>query len=289
MYPRAIGEAFQVNGVWYQDYEVQRPNGTVEKQRYMHNGTDWVEAPAETSDDYTLGIMNMIPDSTAGVSLKKNVVSLNKTIISLSKSKGVSLTKHRARVAIALDYSYSMKRLFETGAVQRALSRLVPLGLKFDDNGELEVWLFSNDYCRIDEMTLNNFDNYVNTVINNSGYSYGGTSYSPVIFDIIKKYTKEDPDSIPTFVIFITDGENSDQLKTNNAIVDSANYNIFIQFVGIGNERFRYLQQLDDLEGRRCDNTGFIKVSDFDNMDDETLYNNLLEQYIDWLKVLNLG
>ena len=90
-------------------------------------------------------------------------------------------------------------------------------------------------------------------------------------------------------MIFITDGENSDQLKTNNAIVDSANYNIFIQFVGIGNERFRYLQQLDDLEGRRCDNTGFIKVSDFDNMDDETLYNNLLEQYIDWLKVLNLG
>ena len=292
MYPRAVSEAVNVNGIWYQDYEVQDPvTGAVSVKKFMYNGSNWVEANELEfeSENYKVNIMKMIPDNQAGVNLKKNVVNLDKCIVNLSKSKGVSLTKHRARVAVVLDYSYSMKHLYDNGAVQKAISRLVPLGLRFDDNGEIEVWLFHNGQRAMDAMTLNNYDNYINGVVKASREEYGGTRYAPVLEDIERHYISEDPSAIPTFVIFITDGDNSDHAKTDKIVRELSQYNIFIQFVGIGNSSFGYLEKLDDLTGRRCDNTGFIKVSTFDKMNDTQLYNSLLEQYIDWLKVLGLN
>ena len=53
-----------------------------------------------------------------------------------------------------------------------------------------------------------------------------------------------------------------------------------------GNEEFEYLQKLDDLKDRPVDNTGFIKVEDFENLEDEEVYNMLLSQYPEWLKGL---
>lgn len=292
MYPRAISEAVNINGVWYQDYEVQDPaTGAISVKKFKHDGANWVEASdlEFESENYKVNIMKMIPDNQAGINLKKNVVNLDKCIVNLSKSKGVSLTKHRARVAVVLDYSYSMKHLYDSGAVQKAVSRLVPLGLRFDDNGEIEVWLFHDGQRAMDAMTLNNYDNYTKSVVKASREDYGGTRYAPVLEDIKRHYVNEDPSDVPTFVIFITDGDNSDHAKTDNIVKELSNYNVFIQFVGIGHSSFNYLEKLDDLTGRRCDNTGFIKVSTFDSMDDTQLYNSLLEQYIDWLKVLGLN
>ena len=50
-------------------------------------------------------------------------------------------------------------------------------------------------------------------------------------------------------------------------------------------DSFDYLRKLDDLTGRRFDNTGFISVRDMDQLIDEQLYTKLLRQYVDWLKV----
>ena len=58
---------------------------------------------------------------------------------------------------------------------------------------------------------------------------------------------------------------------------------MFVQFVGIGEESFSYLRKLDDLDGRECDNTGFISVKDMNKMNDNDLYTELLRQYKDWL------
>ena len=109
----------------------------------------------------------------------------------------------------------------------------------------------------------------------------GGTNYAPVLKDIAKYYKKKS--DVPAFIIYITDGENSDATETNKIVRELSEYNIFIQFVGIGKERFNYLQSLDNLSGRKCDNTGFTKVSDMNRMSDEELYTELLRQYKDWL------
>ena len=62
--------------------------------------------------------------------------------------------------------------------------------------------------------------------------------------------------------------------------------NVFIQFIGIGNERFSYLTELDDLSGRKRDNTGFSKMKDLDRATDNELYSNILGQFSAWLKGL---
>lgn len=228
-----------------------------------------------------MGILN-----NGDLTLNKSVVNLEKCFVDLHKTSGVDLAKHSARVAVVLDFSCSMRKLYKSGAVQRTLNRLVPLGLKFDDNGQLDIWLFHDGFRRLKSVNVQNFENYVEEVILKSCEKYGRTSYSPVIRDILTKYTVEEADPHPVFVIFITDGSNDDKINTNNIIKESSNYNIFIQFIGLGlDDDFEYLRRLDDLKGRKADNTGFIEVADFDKLNDNELYDSLLEQYIEWLKI----
>lgn len=292
MYPTPAGEAFQENGVWYQDYNVQDENGNVSVKRYMHNGTNWVEAPVATATTGKIDFTKKIPNTTAGINLKKNVINLDKCLVDLSKKSGCDLGSHRARVAVVVDYSGSMRSLYRDGSVQKTLTRLVPLGLRFDDNGEVDVWLFHEGYRRLEGIGLDNFETYVDDVIMKSGERFGCTSYSPVLRDVLKKYTQEDPSRMPSFVIFITDGANDDRRQTNETIIESSKYNVFIQFVGLDQsrcERFEYLRKLDDLSGRAVDNTGFFSIHDFEEMSDDELYNKLLLQYIDWLRDMHLS
>ena len=279
--PRPVSNAIQnAQGQWEQEYEVWNGSQWV-REMYVHNGATWVKkAPAK------LDLTKRIPDTAGGINLKKSVISLDKSLISLEKKSGLSFADHRAKVAVVMDYSGSMSSLYRSGAVQEVLTRLMPLALRFDDNGELDVWLFHHHYYRVESMNLNNFENYVKDEISSKNYRMGTTSYAPVLEDVLRKYFVEDAatSNIPTFVVFITDGSNDDKRATNEIIKESSYKNIFIQFVGIGNERFEYLERLDDLTGRPVDNTGFIKVSDMARLSDEQLFDLLLDQYPDWLK-----
>ena len=91
---------------------------------------------------------------------------------------------------------------------------------------------------------------------------------------------------MPTYLIFITDGDNFDKSKTDKIIKLMSKFPIFIQFVGIGNEDFKYLQKLDNLSGRKVDNANFAKINDLYNSErisDKTLYERLLAEYPQWL------
>ena len=83
----------------------------------------------------------------------------------------------------------------------------------------------------------------------------------------------DDKDS--TFVLFITDGENLDKPASDRVILASSEKNVFIQFVGIGNSTFNYLEKLDNMQGRSRDNTGFSKMNNLNAVDDISLYNNI--------------
>ena len=226
--------------------------------------------------------------SSAKVVLTKAENGLERHLVRLKKDENIDLSTHRARVFVVIDRSYSMKELYLDVSVQEVLTRLLPLALKFDDNGELEVYVFNSTCTKMSSMNLNNYENYVEReIILNGFFPTGGTSYSPVIKQTISDYNDES--QYPAFGIFITDGNNSDADETDRAIRDSSKFKIFYQFVGIGPEKFEYLQKLDDLEGRDVDNTAFIKVSDFARLDDEQLYEKLLEQYPQWLKAMKIN
>lgn len=216
------------------------------------------------------------------IDMSKSSENLNKVLINMSKTGKIDMTKHVARVALAMDYSGSMYNLYDNGSVQNVITRLLPIALKFDDNGELEVWLFSDSQKRLEPITIKNYKNYAKKVMMKSDMRMGGTNYSPVLEDMVKHYKDIEPSTVPAFIIFITDGENFDTNETNKIIKELSNYNIFVQFVGIGNEDFKYLKSLDDMKGRKYDNTGFITVEDMNEMTDEELYTELLRQYREW-------
>ena len=218
------------------------------------------------------------------IDMSKHTENLNTVLIDMSKSGKTNMSNHTARVALAMDYSGSMSNMFTNGSVQDVVARLLPIALKFDDNGELESWLFSEGYERLNPVTASNYASYVKDTMLNARMYMGGTNYAPALKDIVKYYKDKHPSTIPAFIMFITDGDNWDEYETNTIIRELSNYNMFVQFVGIGNgSDFNYLRKLDNLSGRKHDNTGFIAVRDMNKMNDQQLYTEMLRQYNDWL------
>lgn len=258
-----------------------------------------------------MGKINLSKDKK---NLESHVVNLSKCVVNLSKENNVDIGNIRAKVIVVLDYSGSMKRLYKNGDMQKAINKLIPLGLTFDDNGSLDVYLFNRSHKKIDDMNINNYANYIEEVVIPSWSKMGGTKYSPVLNEILgidNTYTKKDKTNIfsklfnkkhnkqvvdkdnikfkedPTFILFITDGDNEeeDKIETEEIIKFISKENMFIQFIGIGHDRFDFLEDLDDLSDRAVDNTGFSKVTDIVNADDTYLYNNILGQFSKWLSL----
>ncbi len=264
-----------------------------------------------------------ITKNKEGVSLKKHIVSLDKTLVSLAKKNGYDLSNHKAVVVVELDHSGSMKPLYKNGSVQNFLTRLMPIALKFDDNKELDVLIYSDDFKQIEPITLNNFDNYVENIIKEDDYHYGGTQFAPVLeytlskyfgvgvgnYDVLKQVnkdllsrvisklsflTKKDkfqtsvPDDMPIYVMFLTDGYNSDMDRTCNLIKLSSKYHMFIQIIGIGDLDLCNFKKLSTVGGRMHNNTDFFKMDTLNSLTDEELYNKLMLNYSKWLKEINL-
>ena len=216
-------------------------------------------------------------ESLKKINLRKEAV--NK--VCLAKKELTDLT---ARVAVVMDYSGSMDHLYYDGTVQSVLERLLPVALKFDDNGELETWIFENKFNRLNDINIDNYYGYIENENILRKYGMGGTNYAPVMRDVLKKYTVEDPADIPTLVLFITDGDNFDKKEATKAIKEASNYPIFWQFVGLGNRSYSFLESLDEMEGRFVDNANFFAVDDINKMSDDELYNKLLGEYPDWIR-----
>jgi hypothetical protein len=213
----------------------------------------------------------------------------------LNLKKQIGIESQKSQVVLALDYSGSMSQLYSNGTVQDTVERILPFGLGFDDNGEVDFYLFENKFTKIAPITLKNLDDYINRDVLGK-YQMGGTEYAPVLKaiynDFVKKSngflgfgsTKVDKMDIPVYVIFITDGENSDKNETEQIIRKMSESGFFIQFIGIGNESFRFLSKLDDLDGRKIDNANFFKCQNITHIADDELYKLLMTEFPSWLK-----
>lgn len=213
-----------------------------------------------------------------------NLLNLRKETVNLLCLDKKPLQNLTSRVGVVLDFSGSMSELYRNGTVQAVLERLFPIALQFDDNGEMELWIFSSDFHRLENITMANYYGYIKNVVNR--YNMGGTNYAPVMKDIYKKYMLEEPAALPNYIIYITDGDNSDKREALEAITKLSKYPIFIQFVGISNgcSSFSFLEQLDEMDGRYVDNANFFEIKDINNVEDSQLYSQLLAEYPQWLE-----
>lgn len=213
------------------------------------------------------------------------------SVISLKKDKGIETQK--AQVVLCLDFSGSMSDLYRSGVVQETLERILPLGLAFDDNGEVDFYLFESGIRKLPaNITLGNIDGYINEKVMNK-YNMGGTNYAPAINAIVKEFaetgggffggSKPKQMDLPVYVIFITDGENSDKPQAEKAMIEASKHGIFFQFIGIGNSSFSFLEKLDDMPGRVIDNADFFTVRDLKHTSDEDLYKKLMTEFPEWI------
>lgn len=254
----------------------------------------------KNEEQITNEVMGKISLSKDKERLGSTVVNLSKSIVNLSQRAGVDLGVVKAQVVVAMDYSGSMKNMYVNGTVQRVIDKMLPLGLTFDDNGEVEVFRFENGCKQFPSLNLGNYGDYVSTILYTKT-GMGGTEYAPVLNMIKKEYLGEKSKGLfgfmkkdsspatkaetnPVFVIFVTDGDNSDKPATDKVIRELSAKNCFVQFVGVGKANMSYLEKLDNLSGRECDNTGFVRFANIENVSDADLYNKVLEQFADWLK-----
>ena len=209
-------------------------------------------------------------------------ISLRKEMV-LDEVKRKNITATIARVVFVLDHSGSMIPMYKDGTVQNVLERIFPVAMCFDDNSELEFYWFDSEYKELPSVTTANLNGYVQNVILSKKEHFGGTCYAPVMEQIVKRYGIKQKANIPTFVIFITDGGNSDRANAKRAIIEASHYNIFWKFIGIGSTKFDFLESLDTLKGRFIDNANFISVNNLNEIDDKQLYALILEEYDEWL------
>ncbi len=239
---------------------------------------------------------------------KKRLVDLEKKLehqapqmLSLVKTAGVSLQKrglgeHTARVALVLDISGSMSGLYRSGAVQRLAERVLALGLRFDDDGVVDVFLFGKQVHRPEGLRLEGHQQYIAELTRRHKLEYDtryGAAMSAVrthYFGTSQERSEPLPDRLPVFVMFLTDGAPSDKAVATKQIRAASYEPVFWQFMGIGSPReFSYLQRLDDLDNRYTDNADFFSVTEQDLMgssaiSDDALFDRLMNEYPGWLQ-----
>lgn len=261
--------------------------------------------------------------ATTGVSLKKQklidmekkVAAASPAMLSMTKKAGVNLEKrglgeHTARVALCLDISGSMAKLYRAGKIQALAERVLALGLRFDDDGEVDVFLFGAKGYSVGTMNLNNFVGYTDALMRKhrlEGYTYYGKAMKLVrehYFGSSAPRSSPLRDDVPVYVMFVTDGAASDEKVAREQITSSSYEPMFWQFMAIGQSsksvgqggrrgfgqrgtrgggEFRFLEELDDMGGRHLDNADFFAVEDPSTVDDDTLFGLLMTEYPKWL------
>ncbi|MFD4565579.1 vWA domain-containing protein [Streptomyces sp. NPDC058467] len=228
----------------------------------------------------------------AAISLSK-VEDTAPALVSLYKSAGVSLRKHRldgqrAAVYLVLDHSGSMKSYYQDGGVQALADRVLGLAAHFDDDGTVPVVFFSTDIDAVTGIGLDDHQGRVERIVAGLGHM-GKTSYHLAMDAVIDHYL-DSGSKEPALVVFQTDGGPINKLAAERYLCKAAKLPLFWQFIGFGDpdsKQFAFLRRLDELavpQKRVVDNAGFFHAgSDPRKVSDEELYDRLVGEFPQWL------
>lgn len=222
----------------------------------------------------------------------------------------------KMRVGICLDVSGSMSQEYHEGHVQEALGHLLGLAMHIDASQKMDVFLFQNHamQCR-HPINKGNAERFVEREIIHGGHDlWGGTEYSPVMHLAYQHYFPEmthlhSRDALaehhekhnlfgglfhrhatpaqapaipavtsdPVLMLFLTDGECSDEGHTIRALESSKNLPLFWAFVGIGHNS-RLLREFAEESDAEFVHLPHIRV------DDDTLFSAVISPKLaNWL------
>lgn len=214
------------------------------------------------------------------------------------------------RVGVALDVSGSAQHLYKNGTMQATIDRLVPVAMRFDDNGEMDVWSFDSNFDPLASVGKMDYEDYIKReILANNGISkWGTTYYAGVMQSMVDFYFGQPgqpaqsarggffgslfggksapvqtpaspaksaaPAVQPAMALFITDGANNDRWEAAAVLRNSQHQPIYWQLVGVGSpSEFGFLREMAD----ELPNAGFVHLSSLQLSDDE-LYDQLLSK-----------
>ncbi len=204
------------------------------------------------------------------------------------------------RVGAALDVSGSAQHLYKRGVMQATVDRLVPVALRFDDNGEMDVWTFDTGHDQLATVTKQDYEGYIQREVMSNGRisKWGGTHYGGVMNDMTEFYfgapkpaktggflsgllgRKPAPvqaaagSKVPAMALFITDGSNQDRAHAAQVLRGAQNQPIYWQLIGVGDPKeFGFLREMAD----ELPNVGFVHLTSLE-LSDEQLYDALLSE-----------
>ena len=191
----------------------------------------------------------------------------------------------RSQVVGVFDVSGSMEftqnRFYSQGVIQQVAKRVLALGLNLDDNGSVPIYRLHHSVEEVpEELTATNIEGFIDKHFRRID---GGTAYSPTINKVVADLKPGDP----ALVFIFTDGDCSenDEEATRQALIRASSNPIFFMFFGIyGGGRppaFRLLKQLDEMQGRKVDNAGFMELGLF-SISDEELMASMIREYKDF-------
>ncbi|MBM9510437.1 vWA domain-containing protein [Actinacidiphila acididurans] len=211
-------------------------------------------------------------------------------LVSLYKQAAVSLDKHRlsgerAAVYLVLDRSGSMRPFYRDGTVQHLAEQVLGLAAHFDDDGIVPVVFFSTEVDGVAEVSLTDYEGRI-TKLNEAYGHMGRTDYAAAMEAVIGHYERSGA-TAPAFVVFQTDGGPSSRRAAVDVLCRAAELPLFWQFVGFGDDEFRFLRRLDELPvpaKRVVDNAGFFAAgTDPRSISDGDLYDELTAEFPEWL------
>lgn len=234
-----------------------------------------------------------------GISLDKRAEKVGKILL----DKGI-LNAPTMRVGDALDISGSMdmqarkpemSHLISRGKLQDAFDQTMGVAVKFDDNGELDVFKFDT---RCEFVGTADARNYSSFVKDNRIAARGGTAYAPIIDAAIDFYFSAKPptggfmgfgkkaaqpvNNTPVLMLIHTDGEPGDGYSTIKRALEAAqDHPIYFHFIGIGGNRadFPTIARLaDDLP-----NVGEVYLPSLEMTDEDVYAQIICDELVQWI------
>jgi hypothetical protein len=211
-------------------------------------------------------------------------------LVNLYKQAAVSLGRHglsgeRAAVYLVLDRSGSMREFYRDGTVQHLAERILGLAAHFDDDGVVPLVFFSTEVDGIAEVSLGGYEGRISKLHEAYGHM-GRTDYAAAMEAVIDHYQRSGA-TAPAFVVFQTDGGPTSRSAAADVLCRAARLSLFWQFLGFGDDEFRFLRRLDELPvpaKRVVDNAGFLAAGkDPRAMSDALLYDGLMAEFPEWL------
>lgn len=232
--------------------------------------------------------VTLVKDATGAAATDKAVV-LTKGGVDLAKKfdkAGISLSKRglngiRAEVLLILDHSGSMHGNYQNGTVQQLVERALGFALQIDADGTVPVVRFDSYLHPAIDVDLGNYADVARTQLLGQ---MGSTDLALALEYVMTEAGKA---TKPLFVIVITDGVPDNTAKASALVAQLSQYPAFLKFLSLPDRGShpgrRFLQGLDDMDGRLLDNADAKFIDDPAGMADLAFADAMTDEWDTWI------